>query len=449
MDHAVTAFCRHRGEILLVRRSRDAVDYPGRWAGVSAYFGVEPDDPLAEAERLVRETFGPDTADLVRSGAPITVPGDEERSWLVHPFLFDVEIRPSDTTDRFAASEWAPATTIRDREAVPMLWETYCRIAPSLETLRTDEVHGASWLSVRALEVLRDEAATADTRAELAELARELVDVRPGMVAIGNRVNRVVAEFVGDGGGGEDGDGDGEGNENGTASSLLIDELHDRSVAAIERAVTADRDAARAAAARLEPRGSLRDRDGPVVTLSRSETVLAALSELDSCTAGAGPDVIVGESRPDREGVAVAETLAESDVGVTLAADLALPWLLARRDAGCVLVGADTIDPGGGVYNKAGTYGLALAADRAGVPVVVVASTAKVAPGAGFRQERSDPAAVYAGSSGVDVATPRFDRTPPDLVTAIVTEEGVRSPDDVEEIATRHREHAAWLDESG
>ncbi|AUX08710.1 translation initiation factor 2B subunit [Halalkaliarchaeum desulfuricum] len=435
MYHAVATYLRNRGEILLVRRSSAVDVYPNCWAGLTDYLGADPEDPLAEAERRVRETVGLDGTDLVRSGAPITVP-DGDRTWLVHPFLFDVADRQVHPDETVANAEWAHATAIRDRETVPMLWETYCRIAPTVETIRTDEVHGASWLSIRALEVLRDGAGTADEWETIAELAGELVDARPGMVAIGNRVNRVMEAVVA------------EGDLQEAVPSL--DLVHDRTVAAIERAVEADGTASRSVADLLEPGGRFRKRGGPIVTLSRSETVLAALRELRSRARPIGdPDgaaalrVIVGESRPDREGVGVAETLSDSDIEVTLAADSALPWLLERDDAACVLVGADTIDPSGGVYNKAGTYGLALAADRAGVPMVVVASTPKIAPTAGFEQEWSDPAAVY-GGSGIDVTTPRFDRTPPGLVTAIVTEHGTLSTADVRSFAAKHRENAAW-----
>lgn len=429
MDHVVTAFLRNRGALLLVRRSSRADTYPNRWAGVSGYLKSDPEDALADAERELREETGISDADLVRSGAPLSVP-DGDRTWLVHPFLFDVGHRRVAPNGEIAATEWVPATAIRDRETVPMLWEAYRRVAPSPETIRTDEVHGASWLSLRALEVLRDGAATADGRDEVVALARELADARPGMVAIGNRVNRVMADVVG-GAAGED--------------RPTAEAVHDRAVLGIQEAVDADGKAAQLAAERLV-RGQFPGHEGSIVTLSRSETVLETLRELDSRHDANGDplSVLVGESRPDREGVDVAETLAESGIDVTLAADAALPWLLERGRARCVLVGADAVDPSGGVYNKAGTYGLALAAERAGVPTIVVAARAKIAPTAGFRQEQSDPAAVYGGTAGIDVATPRFDRTPPELVTAIVTEEGPQSTTDVRAIAAEHRENAAW-----
>ncbi|MEF8780159.1 MAG: NUDIX domain-containing protein [Haloferacaceae archaeon] len=443
MDHVVTAFLRNRGKILLVRRAPSAEPHPDRWAGISDYLEAEPADALVAIERVLREAVGVERTDLVRSGAPLTTPGND-RSRLVHPFLFDVGERQLRPNGEIAAAEWLPPTAMRGRRTVPLLWEAYRRVSPSVETIETDDVHGASWLSLRALEVLRDRAATADGWEEVAAIAERLRDARPGMVAIGNRVNHVMAAVVGGGGDGGGGSGGRD-----AAKSPTPARVHDRAVAAIERAADADDAAARLTAERIAS-GRHRSGDGPVVTLSRSGTVLATLRELDSRSGGDGTlSVLVGESRPDREGVGTAEALAERGIAATLAADGALPWLLERRDACCLLAGADAVDPGGGVYNKAGTYGVALAARRAGIPVVVVAARAKVAPSAGFRQERSDPAAVYGGSAGVQVATPRFDRTPPDLVTAIVTEEGPQSTKDVREIASEHREAARWAGDDG
>ena len=61
-----------------------------------------------------------------------------------------------------------------------------------------------------------------------------------------------------------------------------------------------------------------------------------------------------------------------------LVVDGAGPSLIARGLADAVVVGADRIAANGDVANKVGTYPLALAAGRAGVPFVVVAPTTTV-----------------------------------------------------------------------
>jgi translation initiation factor 2B subunit (eIF-2B alpha/beta/delta family) len=178
-----------------------------------------------------------------------------------------------------------------------------------------------------------------------------------------------------------------------------------------------------------------------VATLSRSGTVLAALRAVDA-------PVLVGESRPAREGVGVAEALA-GDRSVTLATDAALPWLVADRDADCVLVGADAVLADGSVVNKAGTRALALAAAREGVPTYAVAAAAKVRPDAAMCGEEGAPEAVYDGDAAVAVANPTFDRTPADLVTAVVTEDGPLDADGVADVAAAHRAAAGWDDGGG
>ena len=100
-----------------------------------------------------------------------------------------------------------------------------------------------------------------------------------------------------------------------------------------------------------------------------------------------------------------------------------------------VIVGADRIAANGDVANKIGTYPLALAARRTGIPFVVAAPESTVdrstAAGEDIAIEERDPAEVltFAGArtapEGAAAYNPAFDVTPADLVTAIVTEDRV------------------------
>ena len=87
-----------------------------------------------------------------------------------------------------------------------------------------------------------------------------------------------------------------------------------------------------------------------------------------------------------------------------------------------MVVGADRIAANGDVANKVGTYPLALAAARAGLPFVVAAPESTVdldtASGADIGIEERDPREGAAGPA----YNPAFDVTPADLVTAVVTE---------------------------
>ncbi|HEY0699083.1 MAG TPA: S-methyl-5-thioribose-1-phosphate isomerase [Micromonospora sp.] len=148
---------------------------------------------------------------------------------------------------------------------------------------------------------------------------------------------------------------------------------------------------------------------------------------------GALTHVYASETRPLLQGARL--TVWElADIGVphTLVVDSAAASVLARGLAHAVVVGADRITANGDVVNKVGTYPLALAAARAGVPVVVAApeSTIDLATPTGRDVDievRGSDEVVTVGSvplapDGTATLNYAFDVTPADLVTAIVTE---------------------------
>ncbi|MGW4091817.1 S-methyl-5-thioribose-1-phosphate isomerase [Nocardia sp. NPDC004750] len=151
---------------------------------------------------------------------------------------------------------------------------------------------------------------------------------------------------------------------------------------------------------------------------------------------GAIEQVLVDETRPLLQGARLTTwELAEAGIPHRLTIDSAAAWAMATGQVDCVLVGADRVTANGDVANKIGTYGLALAARHHGIPFVVVApeSTRDLSMATGREivvEERA--AAEVTGFGGVATApahtrvfNPAFDVTPADLVTAVVTEEGV------------------------
>jgi methylthioribose-1-phosphate isomerase len=97
-----------------------------------------------------------------------------------------------------------------------------------------------------------------------------------------------------------------------------------------------------------------------------------------------------------------------------------------------VVVGADRITANGDVVNKIGTYPLALAAARAGVPFLVAApeSTidASLKTGADVEIEVRDGREILGDLPETQTLNLAFDVTPADLVTAIVTEDRLVRP---------------------
>jgi methylthioribose-1-phosphate isomerase len=133
--------------------------------------------------------------------------------------------------------------------------------------------------------------------------------------------------------------------------------------------------------------------------------------------------VYVDETRPLLQGVRLtAWELAARGIDYRVVADGAAPSVIARGMVDAVVVGADRIAANGDVANKVGTYPLALAAARAGIPFVVAAPESTVdietPTGADIEIEERDPSEVADGPA----YNPAFDVTPADLVTAVVTE---------------------------
>ncbi|WIX82985.1 S-methyl-5-thioribose-1-phosphate isomerase [Amycolatopsis carbonis] len=149
--------------------------------------------------------------------------------------------------------------------------------------------------------------------------------------------------------------------------------------------------------------------------------------------------VLVDETRPLLQGSRLtAWELAQAGVPYRVQPDSAAALAMSRGLVDCVLVGADRIAANGDVANKIGTYGLAIAAAHHGVPFVVVApeSTvdASIASGADIEIEERRPSeltefgGVRIAPEDAEAFNPAFDVTPAALVTAVVTENGVRTP---------------------
>lgn len=165
--------------------------------------------------------------------------------------------------------------------------------------------------------------------------------------------------------------------------------------------------------------------DAPLrlVTLSASSAVCSAV------TAIAGQHrvlVACTESRPALEGRRLAAQLAAAGVTVTLYADAAIAHGLPDADA--VLVGADAVAPDW-ILNKSGTRMLAAAALQQGVPLYVLCTRDKLVPAAiASRLPIHDgpPQQVWdAPPPGVEVRNPYFERTPVELVAAVISDAGV------------------------
>ncbi|MGH2502561.1 MAG: hypothetical protein ACRDID_08615, partial [Ktedonobacterales bacterium] len=171
---------------------------------------------------------------------------------------------------------------------------------------------------------------------------------------------------------------------------------------------------------------------GAVYTLSCSGSVEQTLTTLASERAGGEPlRVLVGESRPGGEGVALAGALAAAGAQVALVADSACAAFIDQ--AALVMVGADSVRSDGAVVNKVGTRTLALVAQAAGKPVFALAERLKVTPDSyPLVIEEMNPAELLpAPISGVTARNIYFDVTPARLITSVISETGEMNGHDI------------------
>jgi methylthioribose-1-phosphate isomerase len=152
---------------------------------------------------------------------------------------------------------------------------------------------------------------------------------------------------------------------------------------------------------------------------------------------GRPPRVYACEARPVMQGARLTTwELSRAGLDVSLLVDAAAAFLIASGEVDLVIVGADRIAANGDVANKVGTYGLACAAARQGIPFYVAAPESTFDPdtpaGADIPIEfrgADELAARFTGpvsASGIGSWTPAFDITPAELVSAYISELGLK-----------------------
>jgi methylthioribose-1-phosphate isomerase len=140
--------------------------------------------------------------------------------------------------------------------------------------------------------------------------------------------------------------------------------------------------------------------------------------------------VWVDETRPLLQGSRLtAWELESAGIPHAVIADSAAASLMAAGEVDCVVTGADRIAANGDTANKIGTYSLAVLAAHHDLPFYVVAPTSTIdldtPTGADIPIEERSAAEL---TTRFAARNPAFDVTPAALITAIVTEHGVREP---------------------
>ena len=284
-----------------------------------------------------------------------------------------------------------------------------------IDEIRNDKIHGASQLARQAAEVLKSaaERSLADTveqfLLEQKAVGERLMLVRPVMAPVFNIVSRLLNTIAG------------------KATEVDLGSIKRFTISKADEAVSNSL----RAIAQIAEYGSELIADGDkIMTHSYSSTVMAVLKA--AFAKHKNVEVITTRSGPGGTGETIARELGLYGIPVTFIDDAAMGLYLSTVNK--VVVGADRVCADGKVVNDIGTYQLALAAKTAGIPFYVFCETLKFDPrlrGDEVDLEEKEP-------SEVRVKNPNFDITPLELITGIVTENGLLTPEEVIGYMKRH-----------
>ena len=145
--------------------------------------------------------------------------------------------------------------------------------------------------------------------------------------------------------------------------------------------------------------------------------------------------VIATETRPVQQGSRLtAFELKHDGIDVSLIPDTAVGYTMAKGLVNKIIVGADRVLRTGHVFNKIGTYQIALIAKQHGIPFYVAAPLStfdlQSNPEDVVIEHRNGSEVTGIGDKktapeGINVINPAFDMTAPELISGIITEKGV------------------------
>jgi translation initiation factor 2B subunit (eIF-2B alpha/beta/delta family) len=271
-----------------------------------------------------------------------------------------------------------------------------------IEEIRQDKDHSASWLSLRAIGALRLAAGkssartAADFLVDMKAVARELAEAKPPMAPIGN----LVAQWFYD-------------TSRGPEVEAGLDSLRAYAIRNGEKIVKARKGALN----RLAEHGSqVVEDDDILMSCSDSATVVESLKF--ARLAGKEFGVYVAESRTSEGksyGQAMAERMKSENIPVKVIPDAPRSISDSMAKTNKVMVGADSILDNGSLINGAPTLIIAEAARARRIPFYVVCETTK------FSALRLAGRHLWLEEG--------FEVIPANLITRIITEEGLMNVD--------------------
>ncbi len=314
-----------------------------------------------------------------------------------------------------------------DQTRLPLeeVWVSIKSGAEAAEAIKSMKIRGAPAIGITAAYGLALHALhspltdLAALKAELAEVSRELAATRPTAVNLFWALKRMEE-----------------------VQAQTVPELRERLLAEAQAIAAEDEAMCRAMGrhgAELVPAGArvLTHCNAGALATGDYGTALGVIRAAHE--QGKNIHVWVDETRPFLQGSRLtAWELAHEGIPATLLCDNAAGHLMQQGQVDLVVVGSDRITARGDVANKIGTYTLAVLCREHGIPFYVAAprSTIDLAieSGRDIPIEQRDSREVThvhgneVATRGVKVFNPAFDVTPAELVTAIITEQGIHRP---------------------
>lgn len=274
-------------------------------------------------------------------------------------------------------------------------------IRKSINDIRKDREHGASWLTTRALHILLDvcdanaRPASPGFADEIIEIAMALVTVRPGMVSISNYALRFAEEF-----------------KIAAASSHSLANIQKRGFAIASRLIQLHEGSIRLLPTRA---AHLIKNRTIIMTCSYSDSICATLEHAKANGTDFKVLAIQSQFRKVSYGQLMADRLLKAGISCRLVPDDKICWHVARADM--VLLGADAISFQGWLLNGSPSYELTRVAASKKISIYSICCKSKFDP-RGFLASMREP------EEG-------FDMVPLNLIAGIATESGIFTEDDI------------------
>ena len=298
------------------------------------------------------------------------------------------------------------------------------QIEALIQPIRDDLMSGAAEQALRAITLYQSLLAMVkdDTldkaKKTLIAASKSLVDCQPAMAPLFQLANQVLLA-----------------SQQAKDVATLIDKV-DEALAAFEKRLCDS------AAKIADLAYDLIEPGGLVFAYSFSSTVVSCL--LNARARGRYFRVVTTEARPSMEGRKLASRLAAGNIEVIYTFDNAMGLVLGNCCA--AFMGCDCI-ASPGVVNKVGSWALAIACRELNVPLYAFSGTEKFVSDERMfefeKHERPGSEVWDAAPKGVAVLNHQFDLVPFNLVSGLISEDGILGEADVQKYASRIDVHEA------